>query len=248
MLQVVITEDALLLRATDYRDADRIVTLFSRGSGKLSAIARGARGSKRRFAGSLEPYAVIRVELDDRRGELMTLKRAEMTRAFPNLLAELARMDVAAGALALVREAHPPLVPDEALFVSALQYLAVVDHEGDPQRSLLLAFALRVLSLIGLAPRLEVCGRSGEPVPSARAAYFDPVLGAVVSRRHGGGPFLLGAETRARLVGCQQEDWIQPARAPWDDAELAHTRAAIASFMRTHMTAELSSRLFPESP
>ncbi|MEY4514332.1 MAG: hypothetical protein RLZZ450_6454 [Pseudomonadota bacterium] len=244
----MLTDDALLLRATDYRDADRIVTLFTRGSGKLSAIARGARGSKRRFAGALEPYAVIRVELDERRGELMTLKRAEMTRAFPNLLTQLERMDVAAAALALVREAHAPLVPDEALFVSALQYLAVVDHEGDPQRSLLLAFALRVLSLIGLAPRLEVCGRSGEPVPTGRAAYFDPVLGAVVSRRHGGGPFLLSADTRARLVSSQQPDWIQVARTPWDDTELALTRAAIASFVRSHMTAELSSRLFPESP
>jgi len=244
----MLTEDALLLRATDYRDADRIVTLFTRGAGKLSAIARGARGSKRRFAGSLEPYAVIRVELDERRGELMTLRRAEITRAFPSILAELVRMDVAAAALALVREAHAPNVPDEALFVSALQYLAVVDHEGDPQRSLLLGFALRVLSLIGLAPRLEVCGRSGEPVPGGRPAFFDPVLGAVVSRRYGGGPFLLSGDSRARLVSFQQTEWIQAARSAWDDEQLKLARAAIASFLRSHMTAELSSRLFPESP
>lgn len=237
--------DALLLRATDYRDADRIVTLFTREAGKLSAIARGARGSKRRFAGSLEPYAVIRVELDERRGDLLTLKRAEMTRAFPSVLGELSRMEVAAGALALVREAHPPRVPDEALFVAAVQYLTVVDHEGDPQRSLLLAFAQRVFSLMGVAPRLEVCGKSGVPVPSARPAFFDPALGAVVARRYGGGPFLLSADTRARLVRAQGEDWALDSREPWDEAQLLLARSAIASFMRAHMSDELASRLFP---
>lgn len=237
--------DALLLRATDYRDADRIVTLFTREAGKLSAVARGARGSKRRFAGSLEPYAVIRVELDERRTELLNLKRADITRAFPNILSELVRMEAAGGALALVREAHAPLVPDEALFIAAVQYLAVVDHEGDPQRSLLLAFALRVLSLMGIAPRLEECGRSGDHVPKARPAYFDPTVGAVVSRRFGGGPFLLSARTRERLVHAQAEDWLDGAREDWDEADLRVARSAVVAFMRVHMGDELASRLFP---
>ncbi|HEX5658836.1 MAG TPA: DNA repair protein RecO, partial [Polyangiales bacterium] len=218
--------DALLLRANDYRDADRIVTLFTRDAGKLSALARGARGSKRRFAGSLEPYSVIRVELEEGRGELLTLKRAELTRPFVQLLSDLDRMDAAAGALALVREAHAPRAVDTELFVAAVQYLTVIDHEGDPQRSLLLAFALRVLARMGIAPRLSQCGRSNEPVPADKSAYFDPALGAVVSRRHGGGPFLLSAWTRARLIAAQGEGWLD--RAPWDGAELANARAAIA--------------------
>jgi len=245
----VLEDDALLLRANDYRDADRIVTLFTRGAGKLSAIARGARGSKRRFAGSLEPYSVIRVELDDRApkngGELLTLKRAEIVRGFPGILSDLMRMDVAAAALALVREAHAPRVPDEALFMAAVQYLTVVEHEGDPQRSLLLAFSQRVLKLMGLAPRLTVCGRSGAPVPEGRPAFFDPALGAVVSRRHGGGPFLLAPHVRARLVLAQQDEWVSAAREPWDEADLLLARSAMASFVRLHLPDELASRLFP---
>ena len=237
--------DALLLRSVDYRDADRIVTLFTRDAGKLSAVARGARGSKRRFGGALEPYAVIRVELDGPRGDLYTLKRAEPTRVFPGILAELERMDGAGAALALVREAHAQQVVDEALFLTCLQYLTVVDHEGDPQRGLLLGFAMRVLALVGLSPRLETCGRSGEPVPRERSAYFDPALGAVVSRRFGGGPFLLSAAVRERLVALQGEEWIERARSPWDAEELKHARAALAAFMRSHFSDALASRLFP---
>jgi len=241
---VVLTE-ALLLRAQDYRDADRIVTLFTRDAGKLSAVARGARASKRRFAGALEPYAVIRVELERPRGDLHGLKRAEVTRVFPNILSELARMESAGAALALVREAHPPQVVDETLFLTAIQYLTVVDHEGDPQRGLLLGFALRVLSLVGLSPRFETCGRSGESVPKERAAYFDPAVGAVVARRFGGGPFLLSASLRARLVHTQGESWLSAARAEWSEPELVLARAALAAFMRGHFSVELASRLFP---
>ena len=44
------TTDALLLRAVDYRDADRVCTFFTHELGMVSAIARGAKSSKRRFA------------------------------------------------------------------------------------------------------------------------------------------------------------------------------------------------------
>lgn len=237
--------DALLLRATDYRDADRIVTLFTHDLGKVSAVARGARGSRRRFSGALEPYAVVRVELELPRGELYTLKRADITRAFPAILTDLARMDVAGGALALVRDAHAPHVRDGELFVATLQYLTVVDHEGDPQRSLLLAFALRVLSLSGMAPRLSVCARSSEPVPAGKSAYFDPTLGAVVARRFGGGPFLLAGDTRERLTRAQEPGWLESARAPWEREQLKVARAAVAAFLAAHVGESLGSRLFP---
>lgn len=242
----MITE-ALLLRASDYREADRILTLFTRAAGKVSAIARGARSSRRRFAGALEPYAVIRVELSAQRGELMLLKQAELLQPFATILSDLVRMDVAGAALTLVRESHAPHLPDEPLFLSTVQLLTVLEHDGDPQRSLLLGFALRALACTGLAPRLDACGRSREAVPEGRPAYFDPTLGAVVARRFGGGPFLLPGGLRMRLLRAQGEDWLDAARAPWPAEELALARAAVAAFIRAHLpNAEgLAARLFP---
>lgn len=237
------TTDALLLRAVDYRDADRIVTLFTSDLGKVSAIARSAKSSKRRFAGALEPYCVIRVELEPSRGELMTLKRAEVVRIFEGVLADLGRMEAAGAALALVREAAR--VPDSALFVAAVQYLTLLEHAADEQRAALLAFAMRALALSGMAPRLSACGRSGVPVPPEKAAYFDPALGAVVSRRYGGGPFLLDADTRAQLIAAQTEGWLQVARVTWEPSALNGARCALAAFIAAQLSAELASRLFP---
>ncbi len=238
------TTDALVLRAADYRDADRLITLFTQHTGKVSAIARGARASKRRFSGTLEPYAVIRVELESSRADLLTLKRAELVRTFPNILRDLARMDVAGAALNLLREAYPARVADEQMFIHAVQFLTLIDLEGDPARALLLGFALRVLALSGLAPRLDACGRSGDVVPEGRPAYFDPALGAVVSRRFGGGPFLLSAHARTRLIRAQTEDWLQVSREPWSEIDLRVARAAVAAFIESHVDATTAHRLF----
>lgn len=239
--------DALLLRAVDYRDADRILTLFTAERGKLSAIARGAKSSRKRFAGALEPYTLIRVELEPGKSELFTLKRAEIVRVFPALLGDLARMDVAGAALMLLREAHAAHVPDVQAFVATLQYLTLLEHEPDETRAALLAFAMRVLALSGLAPRLATCGRSEEPVPAGKAAYFDPALGALISKRFGGGPFLLSWPVRERLLLAQSEQWLAAARMPWQDEVLASARCALSAFIASHLSPELSGRLFPGS-
>jgi DNA repair protein RecO (recombination protein O) len=238
------TTDALLLRAVDYRDADRIVTFFTHELGMVAAIARGAKSSKKRFGGLLEPYQVVRVELEPARGELMTLRRAEPVRAFPGILTELARMDVAGAALGVLRDAHPARVPDAPVFIAAVQYLALVDAQGDPERAALLCFTLRVLGQSGLAPRFDVCGRSGEPVPAEKPAYFDPVLGSVVARRFGGGPFLLPAALRSRLVVALGDFWLREALATWEPDHLRVARAALSAFVAAHLGEELARRLF----
>lgn len=51
---------AFVLRTVEYGDRDLIVTLFGRASGVVSAIAKNARGSERRFGGGLQPMRLLR--------------------------------------------------------------------------------------------------------------------------------------------------------------------------------------------
>ncbi len=237
--------DALLLRSVDFRDADRILTLFTRDFGKLSAIARGARGSKRRFAGALEPYAIIRVELSQGRGDLWALSTASIEHSFSGILSDLERMQVAGAALMLLRELPDARTPEPEMFLSVVQYLTLLNIEGDAKRSGLLCFTLYVLSLLGMAPRLNACGRSGEVLPEGRSAYFDPELGAVVAKRFGGGPFLLSARALRMLREAQSEAWLHVARESWEPSDLREARAALAAFVASHVPGEVAGRLFP---
>lgn len=57
--------NAFVLRTRNYGESDRIVVLLTEEAGKISAIAKGARRSVRRFAGgALEPFQELAVRLD----------------------------------------------------------------------------------------------------------------------------------------------------------------------------------------
>src|SRR5512133_532120 len=87
--------EGIVLRVVDYGESDRIVTLLTRERGKVGAFARGARASRRRFQGLLEPYTLLAAELTDRRGDLLGLESASAIRPHGGIRTELGRIAVA---------------------------------------------------------------------------------------------------------------------------------------------------------
>ena len=230
------TTDALLLRATDYRDADRITTLFTREHGKISAVARHARRSRKRFGGALEPLHLLRVEVALGRRDLATLSTSSVLATYPGVLASLAKIRAGGQIMALLRGVLPDRQPDERLFDEAIRFLEVLS-ESSPAPSaietLRVAFSARVLALVGLTPELDVCAVSGRHCPPGHAALFDPSRGGVVSRTHGGGRFLLSGSTRAHVRRAFSSAWVEELQ--WNQRTLEQARAAIEAFIDTQL-------------
>ncbi|MFI5307162.1 MAG: DNA repair protein RecO [Polyangiales bacterium] len=223
--------DALLLRSVDYGDADRIVTLLTTRFGKAAFIARGARRSKKRFAGALEPLCLLAVEVRQGAAELGTLMSAQIARSFPRVLANLSAMSAGFAALELVRELSAEHAPEPEVFATTLQLLEALDaHEAAPER-LLLCFEVRLLGLLGFAPRLDSCGVCGKRPGDGQAGLFDPQLGHLTCRRCGGASHRLGGVARAQLVRASGSGWVDAAMPPWKQSELAETREALRAFV-----------------
>src|SRR5260370_4976835 len=69
---------AIVLRARDYADSDRIVTLLTLNAGKLSGIAKGAKASRYRFERKLEPFSHVVLHFRRRpHGQLVFITPAE---------------------------------------------------------------------------------------------------------------------------------------------------------------------------
>ena len=108
---------AVVLRTTPYGESDLVVQLFVRGRGRTGAFARAARASKRRFAGGLEPFSLLDVELGDRRGrDLAELRGATLVDAHLALRQDLHRLAHAGYATELCRELLRDDEPNDALF------------------------------------------------------------------------------------------------------------------------------------
>lgn len=226
--------DALVLRAVDYRDADRIVTLLTESHGKVAVLARSARRSKKRFGGSLEPYALIEAEVRLGRGEVGSIAKARVKQSFPAILSDLTRMSVAAVALELVREALPTRQPEPEVFALTMEFLAhLADMTGPPgaQEQLLLAFEVRCIGLLGFAPNLDTCARCGRWAEHGQAALFDPAAGSVICRSCGGGPMKLSGETRRAMARAITPEWSEAGLQPLADASRGQLRRAISGLV-----------------
>jgi len=101
--------EAIVLRTYPLREADLLVTLFTRAEGKVRGVARAAKKSKKRFGGALEPLTYVRAYWDDReRQELARLDSCEV------LESPLARQVTYSRAVALghMAEVLDELLPD----------------------------------------------------------------------------------------------------------------------------------------
>lgn len=192
---------ALVLRRTEYRDGDLIVQLFTETFGRLSALARNARRSRRRFSGSLEPFHLLNVRIQAGRSELFTLLEASIQKARSRLLVDLERLEVAGTALSWVRSAAPDHTPEPELFRVVNRLLDRLDApQGERSPRLELAeCGLGLLRALGWGLSFDHCVRCGRPCQAGHKAMLSPALGGLVCRACGGGELLLSGDERHRF-------------------------------------------------
>jgi DNA repair protein RecO (recombination protein O) len=160
-----IITDAFVLRTVDYGDSDVIVTLLGRDLGKFAAIARGAKKSKKRFAGSLLPLRVVKVTARFRpQRDLAHLQGAVVQRDYRGLDTSYDKLTVAFYATELTRCALRD--HDEANDTFELLdqvYVRLADADEDPAvlRAILHNFELSMMRVHGAAPSLDACHRCG---------------------------------------------------------------------------------------
>jgi DNA repair protein RecO (recombination protein O) len=240
----------IVLRTVDTGESDRVVTLLTRERGKVAAYARGARASKRRFGGSLEPFTLVAAEVRERSGsELLALDQVSPLEAFGGIRGDLARIACASYAAELARELVRDQEPHEELFDVLAEYLGGLS--AAPARpAALRAFELLALRAAGLAPRLDACARCGGPLAPDRPVRFDPAAGGALCAACGpsaapGGPSLSPAAVVALLRlaegGLAAAD-AEPLLPPLG----REARDALGAFIEHHLGRRLQARRFLE--
>ncbi|MFO0580710.1 MAG: DNA repair protein RecO [Anaeromyxobacter sp.] len=247
---------AIVLRTVDYGESDRVVTLFTRERGKVAAFARGARASKRRFGGGLEPFTLLSAEVRERAGsDMLGLDSVTVQRGFGGIRGDLARIACAGYAAELARELVRDHEPHDDLWTLLAGYLAALDA-APATPGALRAFELGALAAAGLAPRLDACARCGGPlgaegeagpIPPGRALRFDPAQGGVLCPACGpaAGPGSAdltapGLEALVRL----SDGGLSAGGAPLGPAEARELKDALTRFVEHHLGRRLKARGF----
>ena len=222
--------EAVVLRSMRYGEADRILHLYTRDRGRVSAIAKGVRRSKSRFGGRLEPYFRLRLVLYQGRSDLLTVTSAETLQGHPRLREHAAALDSAARACDAVGRLFDDGDPHRGVYNLLANQLALLD--ADPERATLanaLAFRLKLLLAAGFAPQLAACAACGE---SEHLAGFSGAAGGVVCTACEASAFALGQDAHDFLVGALGSPLADAPDAP--PRALAQVERAILETLEHH--------------
>lgn len=248
--------EAILLRSVDFGESDRIVHLLTADGGRLTAIAKAARRSQRRFPGTLDVFNHLAIEGRLRpRASMALLERARLIDPFLGLRVTPARYALASFVLEMLDRLSPEgLAGGEAerLFGFALESLGLLTRV-DPTPSLRLLLELRALDALGLRPELLRCVRcgrvAGDEIDPEHRVHFHVADGGIVCtacslRLDGLVPVELG--TLRRLAAGLSRPAAELPGVDLDARACAQAARLVFRFQRFHVGVELRSERFLE--
>ena len=239
-------DDGVVLRTQKLGEADRIITVLGRSTGRVRAVAKGVRRTKSRFGARLEPFTHVDLMLYPGRS-LDVITQAEVIRPYGEPLAGDYPRYTAGVAMLETAERFTPVEKEPALrklllLIGALRALSEGSH--DPRLELD-AFLLRSLAVAGYAPVLEECARCGGPGagPGRSAdgpatglrlpAFAIPAGGMVCASCRPPGAASPAAGTVALMLALLRGDWDSADRS--ERRHQVECSGLVAAYLQWHL-------------
>jgi DNA repair protein RecO (recombination protein O) len=191
-----VTTEAVVLRSLRFSEADRILHLYTEDRGRVGAIAKGARKTRSRFGGRLEPLSHVELVLHEGRGELQTVTGASLVRSHAAIRDDGRRSAVGLVGAEAVLRLFPEQERNDRVFTAITRFLDLLESseptnarpELDP---LGLGFQLKLLWLAGYLPHVGSCASCGGAGP---ITGFSPGAGGAVCADCGNGTLALSGD------------------------------------------------------
>ncbi|MBQ2834359.1 MAG: DNA repair protein RecO [Clostridia bacterium] len=180
-----ITTNAIVVRRADYRENDRMITLFSPSLGRIDALCRGCRRQKSPLMAASELFCSGEYVLYQS-GERTTVVSCAVTDTYYPLRSDYERLSHGMYCLELCAAAIQPMQENERLFLLLLRSLAHLCYGEIEPRRVTAVFLMGMTSLLGFRPQVGRCARCGTPILQGKAgeetliAAFSPEQGGVL--------------------------------------------------------------------
>jgi DNA repair protein RecO (recombination protein O) len=223
--------EACVLRHSDWGEADRLLVLFTLESGKIRALAKGARRPRSRKAGHLEPLTRVALQLARGR-DLPIISQADTLDANLVLREELLLSTYASYVVELLDRFTYEEGENRGLYHLLVDTLGRLAAGPAPELTVRY-YELRLLDLVGFRPQLFQCVQCGAEI-KAEDQYFSAELGGVLCPGCGRQP------THARPVSLrglkylrhfQRSTYGEAAQAPLSPGVNRELEALVQHYM-----------------
>lgn len=205
--------EAVVLRHSDWGEADRFLWLFTREMGKIRAVAKGVRKPRSRKAGHLEPFT--RAQLLLARGrEIPLVTQADTINAYLALGEDLLRATYASYVVELLDRFTYEEGENRGLYRLLTDTLMRLCQREDLD-FVVRYYEMRLLDLVGYRPQLFNCLGCGNEI-QPQDQYFSAQLGGVLCPSDGKmteGSRPISMEALKYMRHFQRSDFQEASRA-----------------------------------
>jgi DNA repair protein RecO (recombination protein O) len=199
---------AIVTGYTDYRDDDRMLTLFSAERGRIDCKARSCRKPTSKLLSCAQPFVFGEFELfvnNDR----VTVNGCDVRETFYPLREDADRFIAASVCTQLVNSVIQKESSDEQLFSLLYHTLSFLAYTDSDPKDLLIAFLLHYLDHAGYRPSLTRCAVCRRDIRSDAVLIYSAEAGGAVCAGcpHGGKPVSkLALEAMRRILLLQDDE------------------------------------------
>jgi DNA repair protein RecO (recombination protein O) len=236
--------EGVILRHSDFGEADRILTIFTRETGKLRAVAKGVRKARSRKAGHVEPFTRASLQLARGR-DLFILTQAEAKDVFANLREDLVLLGTASYVIELIDRSTTDEEENRPLYNLMTRTLTRLDR-GDNPNLATRYFELRLLDYVGFRPQLLICTQCETEI-QPEDQFFSAMQGGVICPQCGHrdpGARPISMQALKYLRHFQRSSYREAARAAISDVVYSEMEILIQYYLTYNLERGLNSPSF----
>jgi DNA repair protein RecO (recombination protein O) len=170
--------EGIVLKSMEYEEADKIVTIYTKDYGKITAIAKGVRKTKSKFGSSLEilTYSIFLIY---KGRNIDIVSQTEILESFFSTSKEVIKFAFAANCVEIVNKLTEEREINIGLFNLLKEVLHYLRETNDP-KLLTLSFKWQTMSILGYRPSLNHCCRCNKSTEDQKKMYFNIREGGLV--------------------------------------------------------------------
>ncbi len=179
----ILSSPAIILKRIEYGDFDLIITFFTLNYGKITAMAKYAKKSKKRFASVLEPFGELNIVTTSGRNKgLLILTEVCLSHSFMEIKKNILKTAYASYWAEIINKSVESSVIEKQLYILFYKLLDMIDKNLISETAANIIFQIRFANISGIKPQLEKCCKCKSEINRIKGEklFFDIEKGSVI--------------------------------------------------------------------
>ena len=176
-----ITVKGLIVKETDFNEADKMLTIMTDSCGLIRAKASGIKSLKRKELSGAKPFLYSEFTLAQK-GEYYSLREANILHSFLEIKNDLIHLALGFYILDILNNIGMENQPNPSLLRLTLNTLFALNQKKKSPQLIKAAYEMKISDIEGFTPHTFECMECGDELEDAPFCYFNILDGGILCK------------------------------------------------------------------